>query len=230
MFDYSIRFRTIIRGNTVEGVQRSYLPESKFYLKFELRRKSPLFSGYPVQMVCWKYDHQNLSRAGSPVQVSQICSDPLNYTYYIGARDSPSHLYYQTPDPELQEIKCAVLLTFPCDSQCLNSVEPELSTAGSLCKEKARDVELVVTLEEWTQSTIFQRTVEIKIPLWVKSALSQRDLKKEKRRTDKGNRARTKTGPKKSNNRPFVGELQRRLRNNLFSTKELEEIKSLLDH
>ena len=226
----------VVRGTSVKivfnikEVQRSHLPESKFFLKFELRRRSEIFSKFPVQMVCRKYDHLILSQAGSPVQVSQICSDPTNYTYHIGDRNSPSHLYYQTPDPEQQAITCSVRLTFPCNSQCLNSVEPELRTNGLLCKEKARDVELVAILEEWTQSTVFQRTAEIKIPLWVKSALSQRDFEKERRRNDKGNFARPKTGSKKSNNRPFVGELERRLKNNLFSTEELKGIKSLLDY
>ena len=51
----------------------------------------------------------------------------------------------------------------------MNSTEAELVTkSGLLCKEKARDVELVVQLEEWTDTTIFQRSEEIRISLWVK--------------------------------------------------------------
>ena len=51
----------------------------------------------------------------------------------------------------------------------MNSTEAELVTkSGLLCKEKARDVELVAQLEEWTDTTIFQRSEEIRISLWVK--------------------------------------------------------------
>ena len=51
----------------------------------------------------------------------------------------------------------------------MNSTEAELVTkSGLLCKEKARDVELVVQLEEWTDTTILQRSEEMRISLWVK--------------------------------------------------------------
>ena len=43
-----------------------------------------------------------------------------------------------------------------------------MTKSGLLCKEKARDVELVAQLEEWTDTTIFQRSEEIRISLWVK--------------------------------------------------------------
>ena len=43
-----------------------------------------------------------------------------------------------------------------------------MTKSGLLCKEKARDVELVVQLEEWTDTTILQRSVEMRISLWVK--------------------------------------------------------------
>ena len=51
----------------------------------------------------------------------------------------------------------------------MNSTAAELVTkSGLLCKEKARDVELVVQLEEWTDTTILQRSEEMRISLWVK--------------------------------------------------------------
>ena len=43
-----------------------------------------------------------------------------------------------------------------------------MTKSGLLCKEKARDVELVAQLEEWTDTTILQRSEEMRISLWVK--------------------------------------------------------------
>ena len=128
-----------------------------------------------------------------------------------------------------------------------------MTKSGLLCKEKARDVELVVQLEEWTDTTILQRSEEIRISLWVKvntkyifpckyllkylsivsislfkSVIAPRDLRKETRRDDKGSRGQLKAGLKAYSNHLLIKDLKRRLRENLLSQDEIKEIKDIV--
>lgn len=187
------------------------MDEAEFQLKFELKRSHPSYEHVPVNIVCEKH----LSDVMNFPIIASTLTDSTNYTNYKEKEEERrSFLHYKLGRPPVgtNQMSAEVSLRFPCNDTCgriefvtkpeVNIVLSAISVntdfkdlleknkAGKVVmKEKARFLKLSVSLEE-RQGEVRQEiplAEEILIPVWIKSAVAERELQMSQRHKEKGN-------------------------------------------
>ena len=185
--------------------------EAEFQLKFELKRSHPNHEHIPVNVVCEKHLKDVIS---FPIIASSL-ADSTNYSNYKEKEESrKSFLLYKLGRPPVgtNQMSAEVSLRFPCNDTCgtiMSVTMPEINVVLSVIsvntdfedlleknkagkvvmKEKSRFLKLSVSLEarqgEMTQE--IPLVEEISIPVWIKSAIADRELQMTQRHKEKGN-------------------------------------------
>ena len=187
--------------------------EAEFQLKFELKRSHPNHEHIPVNVVCEKHLKDVIS---FPIIASSL-ADRTNYSNYKEKEESrKSFLLYKLGRPPVgtNQMSAEVSLRFPCNDTCgtimsVTVTMPEINVVLSVIsvntdfedlleknkagkvvmKEKSRFLNLSVSLEarqgEMTQE--IPLVEEICIPVWIKSAIADRELQMTQRHKEKGN-------------------------------------------
>jgi len=205
---------------------------SDYFVRMELRRQAKKgakvsYEHIPVNKICSQHEVPGISVPIQPVS-SSVDVDQYQEEIRSNTRGRLEAYLMKRVQPELEDpskIVTKLDLWFPCWNKCGTSTFPEVLTSSQkFTKEAARDIYLSVVLVERLNNISTERSEEVRINIWSKEDLCERDLKKNVVRLAKGAASRHVTS---RNNLRFLATIKHKLP--LLSPEEKDKIQKMLD-